>query len=58
MTNLCDMSAMFTFLLDILSKPETELNVAAKSLVCDSLLDDGFDLVVDLVRIFPDFFRT
>ena len=48
MNNLCDMSAMFTFLLDILSKPETELNIAAKSWVCDSSLDDGFDLVPDL----------
>ena len=51
------MSAMFTFLLDILSKLEMELNVAAKTWVFVSLLDDGFDLVADFVRIFPDFFR-
>ena len=58
MNNICDMSAMVSFLLDILSKPETELNVAAKTWVFVSLLDDGFDLVADFVRIFPDFFRT
>ena len=58
MNNLCDILALFTFLLGISSKHETELNVAVKTWVCDSLLDDGFDLVADLVRIFPDFFRT